>query len=186
MDLLTDEQLLSLAGQGSEAAYGALYDRYYIAARRLARYLGARDEAEDIVQQVFSDSWRLVQKGSGPKSYFRAYIFTGVRNATGQWGKKSQRVILTDEEHRLDRVEQFGGSLPPEERQAVRAAYESLPEDRWRNVLWALDVDGYKPSEIAEMFGMTPNAVSALAYRARTALRAAYYALDEDPQEVPT
>src|SRR5689334_2363701 len=56
---------------------------------------------------------------------------------------------------------------------AAARAYASLPE-RWQLVLWHLEVEGQKPAEVAPLLGMTPNSVSALAYRAREGLRQAY------------
>ena len=42
--------------------------------------------------------------------------------------------------------------------------------ERWRTLLWYLEVEGMKPREIAPLMGMTPNAVSVLAV-ARAAKR---------------
>jgi hypothetical protein len=65
------------------------------------------------------------------------------------------------------------GQLDGFELSAIRAAYDSLPE-RWRTVLWQVEVERRKPQELAEALGLSPNGVSALAYRARAALREAY------------
>jgi hypothetical protein len=59
------------------------------------------------------------------------------------------------------------------EQGAAAAAFASLPE-RWQLVLWHLDVESQKPADIAPLLGMSPNSVSALAYRAREGLRQAY------------
>lgn len=42
-------------------------------------------------------------------------------------------------------------------------AFASLPE-RWRMVLWHLEVEGETPAEVAPLLWLTPNGVSALAY----------------------
>src|SRR5207247_10580581 len=52
-------------------------------------------------------------------------------------------------------------------------AFSRLP-DRWRTVLWHLEVEGDTPAEVAPMFGLSGNGVSALAMRAREGLRQAY------------
>ena len=65
---------------------------------------------------------------------------------------------------------------------AAARAFASLPE-RWQLVLWHTEVEEQKPAEVAPLLGMTPNAVSALAYRAREGLRQAYltmHAADAD------
>lgn len=50
-----------------------------------------------------------------------------------------------------------------------------MPE-RWRAVLWRIEIEDLRPREIAPLLGLTPNAVSALAVRAREGLREAYLA----------
>jgi hypothetical protein len=56
---------------------------------------------------------------------------------------------------------------------AAAKAFASLPE-RWQLVLWHLEVENQKPADIAPLLGMSPNSVSALAYRAREGLRQAF------------
>ena len=56
---------------------------------------------------------------------------------------------------------------------AAAKAFASLPE-RWQLVLWHLEVEGQKPADVAPLLGMSPNSVSALAYRAREGLRQAF------------
>ncbi|MFP3686343.1 hypothetical protein SB847_21820, partial [Bacillus sp. SIMBA_026] len=59
------------------------------------------------------------------------------------------------------------------ESQTVAKAFRSLPE-RWQAVLWYLDVERMKPAAVAPILGLSPNAVSALALRAREGLRREY------------
>ena len=116
----------------------------------------------------------LFRRGKGPERAFRAYLFTTVRHEAGRRAKARQRVMPTDDERQIDSVVPFGnGRLEDFEKTAIRGAYESLP-DRWRAVLWHLDVEGRKPQEIGPILKLSPNSVSALAYRARSALREAY------------
>ncbi|MBC7633033.1 sigma-70 family RNA polymerase sigma factor [Aeromicrobium sp.] len=171
---LDDADLLDLTRRGSGHAYAVLYERYLYAARRLARHLGQRDEPDDVVTESFAQVLDLLQRGKGPDRAFRAYLFATVRHESGRRAKANQRVVPTDDESKIDRVVPFGaGQLDEFERSAIRAAYESLP-DRWRTVLWHLDVEGRKPQELAPILGMKPNTVSALVYRARSGLREAY------------
>ena len=59
-----------------------------------------------------------------------------------------------------------------ESRLATRA-FTRLPE-RWQTVLWRTAVEQESPADVAPLLGLTPNGVSALAYRAREGLRQAY------------
>jgi RNA polymerase sigma factor (sigma-70 family) len=133
-----------------------------------------RDEAEDVVSESFAQVLELVRRGQGPQTAFRAYLFTTIRNGAARRAKARQKLIPTDDVATIDTLVGFGaGQLDAFELSAIRAAYDSLPE-RWRTVLWQVEVERRKPQELAETLGLSPNGVSALAYRARVALREAY------------
>src|SRR5205809_406500 len=55
----------------------------------------------------------------------------------------------------------------------VAEAFASLPE-RWQMVLWHTEVEGRPAAEVGPLLALAPNAVAALAYRAREGLRQAY------------
>lgn len=175
-DLLEDIQLLSLARAGTTDAYAQLFTRYRHSATRLARHLAPSEDADDIVAETFAQVWDQITRGKGPDRAFRAYLFTSIRHEAGRRARQRKRVTPTDDLGTIDTAVPFGGgNLDSFEREIVREAYESLP-DRWRTVLWYLDVEGFKPQEISERMGLKPNSVSALVYRARAGLREAYLA----------
>lgn len=184
LDELDDAELLALARGDHAEAYAALFRRHTYAAHRLARHLGHREEAEDIVAESFAQVLDLVRRGKGPDRAFRAYLFTTIRHEGGRRAKARQRVMPTDDDRHIDSVVPFGGGdLDAFEKSAIRRAYESLP-DRWRTVLWHLDVEGRKPQELGPLLDLSPNTVSALVYRARAGLREAYlqqHVNDEGP-----
>lgn len=174
LDELEDQELLALTRSGHQDAYAVLYDRHHYAAFRLARHLGQRDDAEDVVAESFARMLDLLNRGKGPDQAFRAYLFTAVRHECGRRAKGRHRVFSIDDPEQLDApVAEAPAQLDDFERTVIRAAYESLPA-RWRKVLWHLDVEGRKPHEIGPLLEMSPNGVSALAYRARAGLRTAY------------
>lgn len=174
LDGCETSELLRLVRAGHRGAYATLYDRYSYPALRLARHLGMREEAEDIVSESFARILDLVGRGKGPTSNFRSYLFTTVRHEARDRAKARQKVVPTDDDSQIDRAVPFGGSeLDVVERTTVRAAYESLPA-RWQTVLWHLDVEGHRPQDLADALDVSPNSVSALAYRARSGLRQAY------------
>lgn len=171
---LDDLMLLDLARAGNESAFDELYRRYLYPATRLARHLGPAVEADDVVAETFSQVLDQVRRGRGPQTAFRAYLFTSVRHEVGRRLKQRARVRVTDELEELDGTATLhGGGLEGVETALVREALAQLPE-RWRLVLWRVEVEGLRPREVADELGIRPNAVSALAYRARNALRQAY------------
>lgn len=171
---LDDGALVQLARDGVHDAYAALYSRHAFPAQRLARHLGMRDEAEDVVSESFAQVLELMRRGKGPETSFRAYLFTTIRHDSARRAKARQKLIPTDDDSAIDTlVDIDAGQLDAFEASAIRAAYASLPA-RWRAVLWQVEVERRKPQDLAPVLGLSPNGVSALAYRARSALREAY------------
>lgn len=171
---LDDEELLALTRSGHQDAYAVLYARYRYAAIRLARHLGQQDDADDVAAESFARMLDLLNRGKGPERAFRAYLFTTVRHECGRRAKARQRVTSSDDpEQKAAPLAVVPEQLDDFERAAIRAAYESLPQ-RWRTVLWHLDVEGRKPQDLGPMLDLSPNSVSALVYRARSGLRNAY------------
>ncbi|MET0931407.1 MAG: sigma-70 family RNA polymerase sigma factor [Aeromicrobium sp.] len=169
-----DDVLIGRARAGDDDAFAELYRRHAFGALRLARQLGQRDESEDVVAESFARLLVLLRRGLGPDEAFKAYLYTAIRHEAGRRGRIGSRVRLVDDESLIDSVVAADdGGFDDFERSAAWAAYESLP-DRWQSVLWFLDVEGRKPHDIADQLDLTPNSVSALVYRARSALRDAY------------
>jgi RNA polymerase sigma factor (sigma-70 family) len=171
---LDDGALVQLARDGVHDAYAALYSRHAHPAQRLARHLGMRDEAEDVVAESFAQVLELMRRGKGPETSFRAYLFTTIRHDSARRAKARQKLVPTDDDSAIDTMVGLdAGQLDAFEASAIRAAYTSLPA-RWRTVLWQVEVERRKPQDLAPVLGLSPNGVSALAYRARSALREAY------------
>jgi RNA polymerase sigma factor (sigma-70 family) len=171
---LSDDSLLGLVRGGSADAYAALFVRYRHPAHRLAAYFANTVDAKDIVAESFAQVYDLLRRGKGPEKSFRAYLFTSLRHEAGRRAKMKKRVIPTDVIDTVGKPVLLGnGAMDGIERDLVRAAFAALPK-RWQTVLWHVDVEGRKPSEVAPMLGLKPNSVSALAYRAREGLRKSY------------
>lgn len=171
--LLTDVELCDLVRSGRSEAFAELFSRYRYPALRLARYYSRAVDTDDVVAEVFVQVLRQLQLGKGPTDAVRAYIFTAIRRETWKRGRAAKRVVPTDNPALIDQPVAFGEGIDTFERDRVRAAFASLPQ-RWRSVLWYLEVEGRKPRELAAILGLKPNSVSALLYRARAGLRKAY------------
>ncbi|MCL8252747.1 sigma-70 family RNA polymerase sigma factor [Aeromicrobium fastidiosum] len=169
-----DAELIAAVRGGDTSAYGELFGRHRDAALRLARQVAGTSDADDLVAEAFVRVLALLQDGRGPDEAFRAYLLTSIRRLHIDRVRARNKVWSTAHEAELDRAVEFVD--PAEmtfEHGAAAVAFSSLPE-RWRLVLWHLDVEGQRPAEVAPLLGMSPNGVSALAYRAREGLRQAY------------
>jgi hypothetical protein len=98
-----------------------------------------------------------------------------VRNLARDWLAERRRVAPSPIDPRAHRVPGAGELVTAAEEAAMtRRAFESLP-GRWRAVLWQTEVEGRTPGELAQVSGMTPNAVAQLAARARIGLALAWH-----------
>ena len=168
-----DRALLARLRAGEDAAFGELFSRHADAVRRLARGLAAdRAEAEDLVAEAFFRVLQAIRRGSGPVDNVRGYLLIVVRRVAWEWSLRRRDVLVPDDEltNRPDQHDAVGQST---ERNLIVRAFSSLPE-RWRSVLWKVEVEGERPAVVATNFGLSPNATAALARRARQGLRAAY------------
>jgi RNA polymerase sigma-70 factor (ECF subfamily) len=134
--------LFARAARGDATALRALYDRF--AGRALAvalRLLGARPEAEEIVQETFVEVWRRAGEFDGARGGAASWITAIARNraidrlrARGASERRDLEVgrdapsvptPLEDVEQRLERerVTAALAELPPEQRTAIDLAY---------------------------------------------------------------
>ena len=129
---------------------------------------------------AFTRMLEILRAGRGPTEAFRAYLLTSVRHLAYDRSRAERRLDLTDDIADVHGIDPDGTIVPftdPAlaglERTLAARAFATLPE-RWQAVLWHLEVEGDSPADIAPLFGLTANAVSALGYRAREGLRQAY------------
>lgn len=183
----SDEELIDAVRQGDLGAYAALYQRYAEPAQRTARQCAAdHADQQDLVSEAFVRVLTAIRGGGGPRDNLRPYLQVAIRNlATNRW----------NDQRRLDArvLEPLPGpahagsdeiALRHWRHQLVRLAFRALPA-RWRLVLWHLEVNGESPSALAPLLDLTPNAVSALAVRAREGLRKAYLQVQVPETGVP-
>jgi RNA polymerase sigma factor (sigma-70 family) len=174
VDAPSDAELISRVRGGDVAAYGELFSRHVEAAKRLSRQLVRGPDADDLVSEAFAKVLTVLQGGGGPDVAFRAYLLTSVRRLHVDRIRSGARLQTSDDMEAFDPGVPFQDTaVEAFESGAAAKAFASLPE-RWQLVLWHLEVEGQKPADVAPLLGMSPNSVSALAYRAREGLRQAF------------
>ncbi|MEW9554642.1 sigma-70 family RNA polymerase sigma factor [Nonomuraea sp. NPDC050783] len=173
----SDADLLRASRQGDAAAFRQLYERHVAAARALARQLVRGTEVDDVVAEAFTKILDLVGRGGGPESGFRTYLLTVVRRTVHDRSRVRSRRLAAGGFEAYDPGEPFvDPALAGLERSLIARAYLSLPE-RWRAVLWHVEVERSRPAEVALLLGLPPAGVAVLARRARDGLRQAYLRL---------
>jgi len=172
---VSDAELIVRVRSGDASAMGELYARHHEAALRVARAT-SRDAhlADDLVSSAFERIQGAISRGAGPVDSFRAYLYTVIRRLAVEAGILRSREEDTADwtPHEAAMAVQHGEARSLEA-QLVAKAFGTLPE-RQQAVLWYLEVEGLTPLQAAPLFDLTPNATSALAVRARDALRSAY------------
>lgn len=177
----SDAELIDAVRKGTVAAYGSLYERHVGSAYNLARQLTRSSaEADDLVSEAFAKVLDTLRAGRGPDSAFRAYLLTALRHTAYDKTRRDRKLEVTEDVTTVSGVSTAAVSVPFSdtavaglERSLAARAFAKLPE-RWQAVLWHTEVEGQSPAEVAPILGLTPNGVSALAYRAREGLRQAY------------
>ncbi|MGE7059042.1 sigma-70 family RNA polymerase sigma factor [Staphylococcus hominis] len=169
-----DRDLLARVREGDDSAYGELFSRHADAVRRFSlRHVREAAEADDLTAEAFFRMLQAIRRGSGPTDHVRTYLLTVARRVAWEWSGRRRDVPVEDEELSR-RVEPVADNANRRvEHNLITRAFSSLPE-RWRVVLWRVEVEGERPASVAPHFGLSPNAMSALARRAREGLRAAY------------
>lgn len=185
-----DSELIAGALQGSEAAFGALVERYQ---DRLFRLLGryCRDpvECEDLAQDVFLKVFRKLHTFQGDSAFYTWLYRIAVNAATDHLSRASHRRLkLVEDDATLD----VGGNqdeqspsapLMTEELAVVtREIVAALPE-KFRTILILREFEDLSYTEIAAVLQIQLGTVESRLFRARQRFRQAIER--EHPELIP-
>lgn len=161
---------------GDAAAFEALFHAHHASLCAFAyRYVGARDLAEEIVQEVFLFVWERRETWD-VRTSVKNYLLTAVRNAAVSY-LRHERVVRRRE---AETIALFSRSTPTADRELhntelaglVQRAVDRLP-DRCRLVFTLHREQGLTYVEIAEVLGISPKTVEVHMGRALKGLRKA-------------
>lgn len=171
----TDERLVELAGEGSEAAFTALVERYRRLVLRACMRVLPEARADDATQQVFISAWNALRRGDEVHAV-RPWLLKIARNTA----LNALRTPGFEYDELAESLQ--GGSAPQAElerrdvmRQTLRGL-AALPENQ-REALLRTAVQGASHADIARDLGISEGATRQLVLRARATLRAGVSAL---------
>jgi RNA polymerase sigma factor (sigma-70 family) len=170
---LGDTALVHLARNGEVGAFAELVQRHSWTAWETAYAVtGDPADAAEAVSEAFS---KLLKPGRIVHYEDSQALQTAVLMATRASAIETVRRSGHDG---ADGVYDIGGSGPRETRATrglpvVSAAFRSLPE-RWRSVLWLIEVQGVEPAMAATVLGVSRNGLAQLTMRSRAGLRERY------------
>ena len=171
----TDELLLKQAGEGDQAAFLELYDRYRDPIFRFAyRLLGAVEIAEDVTHDCFLSLIRKPQNFRPERASLKTYLYAAARNLAlkhfRDQGRETGLDEVSEEPKESSRRGPLRRLLDEELATHVREAIFSLPPLQ-REALILFEYEGLSLNEVAEVAGTDVGAIKARLYRGREGLR---------------
>jgi RNA polymerase sigma-70 factor (ECF subfamily) len=171
-----DHELMMAVGRRDHTAFARLVERHYGWALGFTdRMLGARDEAEDLVQTAFLRVWQGAARWE-PNARFSTWLYRVLYNLC--MDRHRGRRAAASEPLQGDLVEALADEAPDsEERLAhlqqgarVRAALDRLPV-RQRAALVLCYYEERSQAEAAQLLGVSEGALESLLSRGRATLR---------------
>jgi len=156
-----DRQLVRRIEGGDEEAFRSLFDSYAPFAMALAvRVVRQTQLAEEIVQEAFLTLWRSPGVFDERRGSVKAWLMTMVHHRAvdvvrreASLRRRSDEMVVRIREETEDPTEAVVEAVAaPGERDAVRNALRSLPDDQ-REVLELMYFGGLSQSQVAEKTG---------------------------------
>lgn len=152
-----DIELLKAVSRGDEQALAQLYDNYrVILFGLLVRILNSREEAEDVLQEVFLQVWRRAKDFDETRGKPFTWLVTLARSraidrlrSLGARDRVAQASVREASEEVSDAA---FDTFRSEQRTLVTSALSQLPEEQKRPLVLAY-FDGLTQSEIAANLG---------------------------------
>jgi RNA polymerase sigma factor (sigma-70 family) len=169
--LQSDERLVSLIRRGSTVAFEVLVSRYHARLLAFCRHLlGSREDAEDVLQEVFSAAFNAILDDDRPINV-RPWLYRIARNRSLNHLRRIQAVGVDSMDiHLSDHGSTTADKVHEREdfRQLVDDI-QGLPETQ-RTALVLREMDALSYEQIAEAMETTVPSVKSLLVRARVSL----------------
>jgi RNA polymerase sigma factor (sigma-70 family) len=169
--LQSDERLVALIRRGSSTAFEVLVSRYHARLLAFCRHLlGSREDAEDVLQEVFSAAFNAMLDDDRPINV-RPWLYRIARNRSLNHLRRIQAVGVDSMDiHLFDHGATTADKVHErEEFRMLVGDIQSLPETQ-RTALVLREMDALSYEQIAEAMETTVPSVKSLLVRARVSL----------------
>jgi len=193
MPKLTDRELVDLAREGDEAAFGQLMRRHQQRIHRLAVHLlRDRAEAEDVMQETFIRAYRALARFDGrSEPYTWLYRIAVNLSLNALRSRKAHRTTTQADDPRLDAIvaEKVSSADPPADA-ARRQLYAALAEgidglsETLRSTLILVCIDGRSHEEASVILGAPEGTIAWRVHEARRKLKEYMAERGFDPEEL--
>ena len=170
-----EEEVLFLASQGDQEAFGQLYERYV---DRIFNYVyyrtGNLHDAEDLTARVFQRAMNHIQNYTDRGVPFSAWLYRIAHNLVANWHRdrsRKQEIPLEDLPILPTKGDHPERNLVrSQEQDALLKLIRRLPSER-QNLLILKFVEDLSNAEIGEIMGRSEGAIKSLYHRTLLALR---------------
>jgi len=169
--LQSDERLIVLVRRGNHAAFEALVGRYQARLLAFCRHmLGSREDAEDVLQEVFAASFNAIIADDRP-IHVRPWLYRIARNRSLNHLRRVQPIGVDSMDIHLSE----GGATTAdkvhkrEDFRLLVGDVQELPETQ-KTALLLREIDALSYEQIAEAMETTIPSVKSLLVRARVSL----------------
>lgn len=129
-------------------------------------FLHDREDAEDIVQDVFEKLW--VNRGKVEPTKAKSWMFTTAHNAMINFSTRKSRMSFYDEMERFEKGEIIPNSF--EANEAVNRAVSILPPIQ-KSIIILRDLEGYSYGEVGEILDLSESQVKVYLFRGRRKIK---------------
>ena len=154
---LSDVELLHAVARGDEAALARLYDGYrLILFSLLVRILNSREEAEDILQDVFIQVWRRAkdfdEKRGRPFTWLVTLTRSRAIDRLRQLGARQRLAASAERDQSDEASDALADTIKAARKEIVQSALAQLPQEQRQTLVLAY-FEGLTQSEIASQLG---------------------------------
>lgn len=170
---MTDDEVLMRAIQaGDSHAYNSAVRQHIKPLSHYAfRMLGNSKDTEDIVQETLLRLWTHAQSWKPDKAGISTWLHRIAHNLCIDYLRKDKSSVNSQLSEDLESSDSPSQAPEREERlEALREALRALPE-RQRSAIILSHYQGFSNREIAEVMGITVDALESILARARRGLR---------------
>lgn len=166
------ETLLTQLTEGNQTAFGNVYTYYRTPALRFCYSLVKdKDEAENIVQDVFIKIWER-RATINPSLNFKSYLFTCLKNLSFDYLKQLEKSGVGKKRYLdlMSETDAYTSETDEDPAEKLREAIHSLSKKR--QLIFRLNIESDKSyQEIAEALDISKNTVKNQLVKAKQHLR---------------